>query len=214
MLCTRPESTEGTINEKAIELFWAPLIGAVMAVALAGAVELWNGRGRRRIYGTWLCAIQPVYYRTTRWHIQEVRAAWSWRRLGIEFRTVNYPGKLQWTWFPKLKEQAYLVGDWRSERPGSTSHGTMIVHISTNGLYMFGHDHGVISKDGETNFGVLLFGRHRANLESAWSAMSKGTRRMLNLAEAVDFLPDGQLKDVIWKDESPISEADAAEPLG
>jgi hypothetical protein len=170
-----------------------------MAVVVARAFELWDGRGRRVVYGKWLCAVQTVYYSTPRWHIQKIHARWCWSRLGIEFKTLDCPKKLQWRWSPKLQEQAYLAGPWESLRPGSTSHGTMILQISSNGLYMFGHDYGSTGKDKQANFGVLLFGRSRTNLESAWTAMSESARIMLPLTKAIDFPADGPPEDVTWE---------------
>lgn len=141
----------------------------------------------RDVYGEWLCAVQPVYYSTPKWHVQKIRAEPS--ELGLKFQTTkDSPGKLQWEWTPRLEYNTFLVGPWKSLRPTSDSHGYMSVQLSSNGLYMFGHDFGVVSKHENSNLGILLFGRTQKDLESAWNAMSKGFRPILPLSETVDFL--------------------------
>jgi hypothetical protein len=168
-----------------IELVISPLIGAIMALALAITLELWKGRGRRRLFGEWFLAIQPVYYKTNKWHHQKVQ--FKPTILGIAVQTADTPKKLQWCWYPRLEAQTYLAGPWKSSRVGSTSNGFMTVQISSNGKYMFGYDFGGIAKDKESNFGVLLLGRTHADLQSAWETISTGARQMLPLTETVDF---------------------------
>jgi hypothetical protein len=168
-----------------IELFISPLIGAIMALGLTIGAELWKGRGRRRLRGEWFCAVQPVYYTTDKWHVQKVQIRPT--PLGLEVQTVDAPHKLKWRWFPRLEKKTYLVGHWKSTRPGAISHGYMSVQLSSNGKYMFGHDYGAIAKDRESNFGVLLLGLTRPDLASAWEAVSTGTRGMLPLTETIDF---------------------------
>ncbi len=178
----------------AIELFFAPLVGAIMAIGLTIAVELWEGQ-KRGLYGPWFLAVQPVYYlRETRdktvrrileWHVQEVEIKKSIR--GIKVQTVNAPKKLQWCWRPKLKKETYLVGHWRSRRKDSVSNGYMSVQVASNGRYMYGHDYGAVGGNEESNFGVLLLGRSRSDLQSAWVAISSGARKMLLLTETIDF---------------------------
>jgi len=168
-----------------IELFIAPLIGAIMALVLTIALELWKGRGRRRLYGEWVLAVQPVYYKTGKWHLQKVQ--FKPAILGLEVQTADAPKTLQWCWHPRLETKTYLAGRWKSTRPGSISDGFMSVQISSNGKYMFGHDYGSVASDKESNFGVLLLGRTQSDLESAWETISKGAREMLPLTETVEF---------------------------
>lgn len=154
---------------------------------LSPSPDLSKAEQNRDVYGEWLSAVQPVYYSTPKWHVQEIRAEPS--ELGLKFQTTkDSPGKLQWEWTPRLEYNTFLVGPWKSLRPTSDSHGYMSVQLSSNGLYMFGHDFGVVSKHENSNLGILLFGRTQKDLESAWNAISKGFRPILALSETVDFL--------------------------
>ncbi len=36
-----------------IEIFVSALVGALMSLALATGIQLWEGRGRRHLYGEW-----------------------------------------------------------------------------------------------------------------------------------------------------------------
>lgn len=165
-------------------IFWT-IIGIAGSYALTTAIELWKGRGRRRLFGDWFSAVQPVYYKTGKWHIQKVQIKPSF--FGLVVETVESDGKLQWRMYAKLEDQTFFVGRWKSARPGSISNGYMSLQISPNGKYMCGHDYGAIVKDGGSDFGILLLGRSQADLESAWKAMSKGMREMLPLTEETDF---------------------------
>ena len=195
-----------------IELFFGPLIGAIMALGLTIAVELWKGRGRRKLYGEWYLSIQPVFKMedspkhrgktppnqtalVKAWHIQKVRVRWS--PLGLKVQTEDAPRKLQWCWYPRLEKETYLVGRWKSIRPGALSNGYMSVQMSSNGRYMCGHDYGAVAKHMETNLGILLLGRDPSDLASAWRAMSMGVRPMLPLTETVDFDSGGNPSPVI-----------------
>jgi hypothetical protein len=185
-----------------VELFLGPLIGAIMALGLTIAVDLWKGRGRRKLYGEWHIAVQPVYKTDDlptrrgktvpgkmqlvgQWHIQKVQVKWS--PLGLKVETLDAPRKLRWRWYPRLEDGTYLVGRWKSLRPGSDSNGYMAVQLASNGTYMCGHDNGAVAKHRESNFGILLFGRELCDLESAWVAMASCIRAMLPLAETIDF---------------------------
>lgn len=167
------------------EIILSAMIGAIMSLALTTAVELWKGRGRRRLFGEWFSAVQPVYYPTEKWHVQKVRIKPT--IFGLVVETKESPGKLQWRMYAKLENQTFFVGRWKSIRPGSVSNGFMTMRISTNGKYMCGHDYGADAKFEESHFGVLLLGRSRSDLESSWKAMLEGTRAMLPLSERVDF---------------------------
>jgi hypothetical protein len=141
----------------------------------------------RDLSGEWVIAVQPVYYEGAKWHVERVdskRAA-----QGFEFHTVDSAGKLQWTWFPIFDHDRFLTGPWRSLRPTSVSHGYMTVQLAPNGQYMFGHDYGVVARDGESHFGVFLLGRDDFHLQRAWDAMSRGARALLPLSERADYSP-------------------------
>ena len=179
------------------DLAIAPGIGAAMAYGLAVTVELFKARGPKCLYGDWLCAVQPVYYLKKydhgrgksvvedRWHVRRIRITPSWR--GLKARTLKASNKLQWVWYPKLRGQTFLVGNWHSTRKTSVAHGFMSVQVSRDGRYMFGHDLGVSETHEESNFGVLLLGQSEADLQSAWMAMATGFRKMRPLNETIDF---------------------------
>jgi hypothetical protein len=162
-----------------IEPFIHDLIGAFMALGLTIALELWRGKGGRRIYGDWLSAVQPAAYPDMRkWHRQKVHVRPS--PFGLRFRPVESPDKLQWEWFPKLHDKIYLAGPWKSTRKGAITRGYMALQMSSNGLYMFGYDYSY------PNYGIHLYGRSADDLQSAWPALSKGFREMLPLHETQD----------------------------
>jgi hypothetical protein len=165
------------------------VIGAILSIILATGIELWRARGRRRLYGEWWCAIQPVYYKTKKWHVQRVRIKPG--IFGVVVVTEPESGKLQWKMYARLENQKFLVGRWESSRPGSISNGYMSVQLSSNGTYMCGHDYANVHRNNESDFGVLLFGRSRDDLESARKAVRSGVRELLPLADEVDF-PDDQ----------------------
>jgi hypothetical protein len=174
-----------------------PLIGAGMAQALITAVELIRARGRDSLYGEWLYAVQPVYYLTRRdapnkpppvedrWHVHRLQIAPSWR--GLKARTIDAPGKLQWVWYPKLKREFFLTGIWRSTRKTSASVGCMSVQVSRDGRYMFGFDFGIAHAQESSNFGILLLGKSERDLQSAWTAVDRGRRRVRPLSDTIDF---------------------------
>lgn len=167
------------------EIIFSAIVGAVISLALTTTIELWKGRGRRRLYGEWFSAVQPVYYPTTKWHVQKVRIKPT--IFGLVVETIKSDGKLQWRMYAKLEDQSFLVGRWKSLRPGSISNGYMSMQISSNGNYLFGHDYGSAVKHEKSDFGILLLGRSRSDLESSWKAMSMGVRKMLPLSEKIDF---------------------------
>jgi hypothetical protein len=152
---------------------------------LTTVVELWKGRGRRRLYGEWLSAVQPVYYPTEKWHVQKIQIKPT--IFGLVVETIESPGKLQWRMYAKLEDKTFFVGRWKSVRPGSVSNGYMSMRISSNGKYMCGHDYGADARHGESHFGILLLGRSRSDLKASWKAMFDGTREMLPLSEEIDF---------------------------
>ena len=159
---------------------------ASLTLRLPPSRDLSKTEQKRNVYGEWLSAVRPVHYDTPKWHVQKIRAEPS--ELGLKFQTTkDCPEKLQWEWTPRLEYNTFLVGPWKSLRPGSDSHGYMSVQLSSNGLYMFGHDYGAVSKHENSNLGILLFGRTKNDLESAWNAMSKGFRSILPLSETIDF---------------------------
>lgn len=171
------------------EVIFSAFVGAIVSLALTTAIELWKGRGRRRLYGEWFSAVQTVYYKTEKWHVQKVQIKASF--FGLMVKTKKSKGKLQWRMYAKLEDRTFLVGRWRSEREGSISNGYMVLQISSNGKYMCGHDYGDVLRHGEAHFGILLLGRNRSDLESSWKAMSGGTREMLPLSETIDFAEKG-----------------------
>jgi hypothetical protein len=195
-----------------IELFFSPLVGAIMALGLAIAFELWKGRGRRKLYGEWYVAVQPVFKMEVSskrrsgtpantaqlvrgWHIQKVQIKWG--PIGLKVETEAAPGKLQWCWYPTLVKDTYLVGRWKSLRPGGFANGYMCVQLAENGTYMCGHDYGAVARHKESNFGILLLARKREDLESARDAMSTGVRPIVPLAETVDFDSSGNPRPAI-----------------
>ncbi|MGH7490825.1 MAG: hypothetical protein ACREOO_00370 [bacterium] len=148
-------------------------------------MELWEGRGRRRLYGEWLAALQPVYYRTEKWHLQKVISRPSFVGIVIEAKAES--GKLQWRMRARLKDKRYVVGRWKSLRPGSISSGYMSMQLAPNGTFMCGHNYGDVAGNQDSNFGILLLGRTETDLRGAWQAASTGTRTILPLTEAIDF---------------------------
>lgn len=161
------------------------LIGALVSMALATGVELWKGRGRRRLYGEWWCAVQPVYYQTEKWHIQKLSIKPS--LFGIVIDTAKKDGKLQWRMHADLKDQKYLVGRWKSLRAGSISSGYMSLQISLNGEFMCGHNYGDVGGNQNANFGVLLLGRSESLLMDAWKAAAAEVRHMVSLDKSIDY---------------------------
>lgn len=168
-----------------LDMILSALVGALVSMALTTGAELWRARGRRRLYGAWWCAVQPVYYRTNKWHVQEVTIKPS--LFGVVVNTVKEAGKLQWVMHAQLMDQKYLVGRWKSLRRGSISSGYMSLQISLNGSFMCGHNYGDVGGNEDANFGVLLFGRTREQLEGAWKAMQSEVRDLLPLTESVDY---------------------------
>jgi len=141
---------------------------------------------QRHFTGEWISAVQPVYYPAgSKWHIQRVQITPSPQGYTVE--TVKAENKLQWRMEAKLIANSFLVGRWASMRKAAQSHGYMTLQISRNGQYMYGHDYGVALKEGESNFGVLLFGQNQESLGSAWKAMRSWRRKMLPLTETIDF---------------------------
>ena len=132
----------------------------------------------------WLVAIQSVYYPTRKWHIQKVRFEPSEREL--KFRTLKDPKKLQWEWSPRLENGEYLIGPWKTLRPGGKSHGCIAVQLSSNRAYMFGHDYGAVDKYKDLNFGMFLAGATQEALQDAWEAASAAFRQILPLSETAD----------------------------
>jgi len=141
---------------------------------------------RRDLTGQWVSAVQPVYYAAgNQWHIQYVQITYSPK--GYAVKTVKAEGKLQWRMEAKLVANTFLVGPWSSRRKSSQSHGYMSLQISRNGQYMFGHDYGVVFKEQESHFGILLLGQTEESLQYAWKAMASGRREMLPLTHTVNF---------------------------
>jgi len=141
---------------------------------------------QRLLSGSWISAVQPIYYAAgNKWHIQDVQITPS--PDGYVIETVKAEKKLQWHMAAKLVGNSFLVGPWESRRKSSQSQGYMSVQIARNGQYMFGHDYGVVMKEEESHFGILLFGRNKERLQLAWKAMHSGTRRMLPMTATVDF---------------------------
>jgi hypothetical protein len=120
-----------------------------------------------------------------KWHVQRIRVEPA--ELGFRFQTTKDPVKLQWEWTPRLEGTKYLAGPWKSLQPGSDSRGYMSVQLSSNGKYMLGHDYGAVGKHGNSDFGILLFGRTDNDLQAAWNAVSKGFRPIKPLSETIDF---------------------------
>lgn len=165
--------------------FLFTVFGAVLSVLLASAIELWQARGRRKLYGEWISAVQPVYYESLDWHIQKVCIRRS--VFGIIIETLQEPGKLQWRFLARLRKNEFLVGSWKSLRAGSTSSGYMCAQISSNGRYMCGHDYGKLISNRSAHFGILLLARTMEDLDVAWHAMKKSSRPLLPLEHKIDF---------------------------
>jgi TIR domain len=149
-------------------------------------VDAEYGGFRRQLAGSWLSAVQPVYYAAgDAWHIQEVQIVPTPR--GYAVVTVRVEGKLQWRLDAKLVANSFLVGRWFSRREGSHSHGYMSLQISRNGMYMFGHDYGIVFEEGKAHFGVLLLAKDKEHLEKARAAMKSARRELLPLDQTMDF---------------------------
>jgi hypothetical protein len=143
------------------EIFVSALVGVLMSLALTTGMELWEGRGRRRLYGEWFAAVQPVYYRTEKWHLQKVIIKPSF--FGIVIETMAGSGKLQWRMQARLKDKRCVVGRWKSLRPGSISSGYMSMQLASNGTFMCGHNYGAVTGNQDASFGLLLLGRTEAD---------------------------------------------------
>lgn len=141
---------------------------------------------QRHFTGDWISAVQPIYYRAgSQWHIQHVQITSSPKGYTVE--TVKSEKKLQWRMEAKLVANSFLAGPWVSMRKSSQSHGYMSLQISRNGQYMFGHDYGVVLREQESNFGILLLAQNEENLQLAWKAMRSGGRKMLPLTDTIDI---------------------------
>lgn len=161
------------------------VIGFAVSTALTTGYHVWKNRGRRRLRGEWLSAVQVVFYETENWHVQRVRVRQRLFKLVVE--TIEEPGKLQWILEANLENRLYLVGPWRSLRAGSISGGYMSLQISSNGKYMCGHDYGDGVRHDKAHFGIMLLGRNEQELQLAFDAMSTGQREMLPLSSKQDF---------------------------
>lgn len=139
----------------------------------------------RSLSGVWLAALQPVYYRGPNWHIQQVEAT---RTLGgYRIATLLEPGKLQWLFDGAFVGDNFLVGPWRSTRPGSKSAGVMTLQIARNGTYLCGHEYEVVADHSHAGSGVMLLARNETDLQLAWEAACKGRRAMQSLDAVVAF---------------------------
>jgi hypothetical protein len=137
------------------------------------------------IVGSWMSAVQPVYYGGEGWHVQPVEITASSDLYTV--RTLPRERTLQWRLDAKLVSNAFLAGTWHSTRPGSRSQGYMTLQLARNGMYMCGHDYALAFGDSSAHIGVLLMARTEDNLQLAWKAMHEVQRALAPLDCRLDF---------------------------
>lgn len=144
----------------------------------------------RQLDGVWLSAVQPVYYEAeSGWHVQEVSISPTVEGYIVETRPAE--AKLMWRLDARVVANHFLVGRWRSKRPGSASLGYMVLQIARTGTYMCGHDYAIMLDERKAHYGALLLAKDESNLQKAWTAMCHAKRDLVPLSQAVDF-PEGK----------------------
>ena len=119
---------------------WA-LIGALLSFALSTFIPLYLNKRRYKkrtdILGNWQSSYQGI---------DEENGTWVTEKLSIDIylgklRLVNFSNnhKYSYTGYGKLIHDAYIVGDWISEKSGANAKGSFMLTICGQGECMYGY---------------------------------------------------------------------------
>ena len=120
-----------------MELLWATIgaaLSLVFYIIYEGAKQL---RTPARLFRVWHSTWQPTVETGWDWVTEELEMRRSIR--GIRLENHHNSGGFEWQGTARLVDNTYLLGEWRSTKPGSNAEGVFALTFATDGNCLLGY---------------------------------------------------------------------------
>jgi hypothetical protein len=156
-----------------IQFLWA-LVGALLSLVVYVGYEhlslLWLRRPKD-LFVDWHSSWQPTFDSGWHWVTERLKISRRFGRIVLENRdnSANY----QWKGIGKIVDGRFLVGQWKSVKPGSQSAGMFLLAVGVDGNFMFGYFFGPgVPAGAKLNSGFVL-GRKPEDVDEARENLRK-----------------------------------------
>jgi hypothetical protein len=146
------------------QLGWT-ILGAFLGLIVYIAYEhLITLRRPREIYGTWCAMFQPSIETGWDWVTDNIVISRRWGKIIIQ----NFDNSIGYRWEGRARiyKDRFLLGEWKSKKPGSHSGGIFALTLGFEGNYMCGYFIAPDTDSSKIGSGFVL-GRTKADVITA-----------------------------------------------
>lgn len=142
------------------------ILGAVLGELFKNLISVLKNTIRFRkgpdIRGKWLSIYRPDFRHNTAWIREEIEIKLRFGR--IQMRNLNHPTDDDYIVNARVIDKTYLIGYWKSIKPGANASGTIMMTISPLGDLMYGYFTG-LGDTGERTYCSWVMARDEQDIE-------------------------------------------------
>ncbi len=173
-----------------MDLFWqigltvfGAVFGAMFSLVLPVIINNNRHKKRPELLGTWKSIYRPDFRGSTLEITEDVEIDLHFGKLRMRNR--NNPSEDTYVVHADLVQRMYVIGHWRSLKPGANAFGAIILTVSPLGNLMYGYFTG-LGNTGERTYCGWVLARRKEDLSTALELLRRTSLKLARPSKTLE----------------------------